>query len=100
MGSDYIENDFMSPTTGVTPQNAQVLAWNSYRIGVQGDVITVNLNGIFFVSRNAANAPATIKIASTQIQARLISPKVLLGIRWPERTKGQGGSYPFRVSDK
>jgi hypothetical protein len=29
----------------VNPQNAQVLAWNQYRIEVQGDVITVNLNG-------------------------------------------------------
>jgi len=30
----------------VNPQDAQVLAWNSYRIEVQGDVITVNLNGL------------------------------------------------------
>ena len=30
----------------VNPQNAQVLAWNQYRIEVQGDVITVNLNGV------------------------------------------------------
>jgi choline dehydrogenase-like flavoprotein len=30
----------------VNPQNAQVLAWNQYRIEVQGDTITVNLNGI------------------------------------------------------
>src|SRR5258708_7545405 len=29
----------------VNPQNAQVLAWNQYKIEVQGDVITVNLNG-------------------------------------------------------
>jgi choline dehydrogenase-like flavoprotein len=33
-------NDF------VNPQDAHVLAWNSYRIEVQGDVITVNLNGV------------------------------------------------------
>src|SRR5258707_12444693 len=30
----------------VNPQNAQVLAWNQYRIEVQSDVITVNLNGV------------------------------------------------------
>ena len=30
----------------VNSQNAQVLAWNQYRIEVQGDVITVNLNGV------------------------------------------------------
>jgi len=30
----------------VSPQDAQVLAWNRYRIEVQGDVITVNLNGV------------------------------------------------------
>ena len=30
----------------VNPQNAQVLAWNQYRIEVQGDVIAVNLNGV------------------------------------------------------
>lgn len=30
----------------VNPQNAQVLAWNQYRIEVQGDVVTVNLNGV------------------------------------------------------
>ena len=30
----------------VNPQTAQVLAWNQYRIEVQGDVITVNLNGV------------------------------------------------------
>src|SRR5207253_1049296 len=29
----------------VNPQDAQVLTWNQYRIEVQGDVITVNLNG-------------------------------------------------------
>ena len=30
----------------VNPQNAQVLAWNQYRIEMQGDVITVSLNGV------------------------------------------------------
>jgi hypothetical protein len=37
-----------APTPGdfVNPQNAQILAWNQYRIEVQGDVITVNLNGV------------------------------------------------------
>jgi Domain of Unknown Function (DUF1080)/GMC oxidoreductase len=30
----------------VNPQNAQVFAWNQYRIDVQGDVFTVNLNGV------------------------------------------------------
>jgi hypothetical protein len=30
----------------VNPQNAQVLAWNQYRIEVQGNQITVNLNGV------------------------------------------------------
>src|SRR5262249_52770119 len=30
----------------VNPQDAQVLAWNQYRIEVQGDVITANLNGV------------------------------------------------------
>src|SRR5205823_9158521 len=35
-----------TPGDFVNPQNAQVLAWNQYRIEVQGDVITVNLNGI------------------------------------------------------
>jgi hypothetical protein len=34
------------PGDFVNPQNAQVLAWNSYRIDVQGDVITVSLNGV------------------------------------------------------
>ncbi len=34
------------PGDFVNPQNALVLAWNSYRIDVQGDVITVNLNGV------------------------------------------------------
>jgi len=34
------------PNDFVNPQDAQVLAWNSYRIEVQGDVITVNLNGL------------------------------------------------------
>ncbi len=29
----------------VNPQNAQVLGWNRYRIEVQGDVISINLNG-------------------------------------------------------
>jgi choline dehydrogenase-like flavoprotein len=35
------------PTPGdfVNPQNALVSAWNQYRIEVQGDVLTVNLNG-------------------------------------------------------
>ena len=35
-----------TPGDFVNPQNAQVLAWNQYRIEVQGDVITVNLNGV------------------------------------------------------
>jgi len=35
-----------TPGDFVNPQNAQLLAWNQYRIDVQGDVITVNLNGI------------------------------------------------------
>jgi Domain of Unknown Function (DUF1080)/GMC oxidoreductase len=35
-----------TPGDFVNPQNAQVLAWNLYRIEVQGDVITVNLNGV------------------------------------------------------
>src|SRR5262249_5274969 len=37
-----------APTTGdlVNPQSALLLAWNQYRIEVQGDVITANLNGI------------------------------------------------------
>ena len=30
----------------VNPQNALVMAWNQYRIEVNGDVITVNLNGV------------------------------------------------------
>jgi hypothetical protein len=30
----------------VNPQNAQVLGWNQYRIEVQADVVTVNLNGV------------------------------------------------------
>src|SRR5437764_911469 len=30
----------------VNPQNARVLAWNQYRIEVQGDTITVSLNGV------------------------------------------------------
>jgi hypothetical protein len=34
------------PGDFVNPQNALVLAWNSYRIDVQGDVITVHLNGV------------------------------------------------------
>jgi hypothetical protein len=33
------------PGDFVTPQNAQLFAWNRYKIDVQGDVITVNLNG-------------------------------------------------------
>jgi len=33
------------PNDFINPQNAQVLGWNTYRIEVQGDVITVNLNG-------------------------------------------------------
>jgi hypothetical protein len=35
-----------TPGDFVNPQNAQVLAWNQYRIEVQSDVITVNLNGV------------------------------------------------------
>jgi Domain of Unknown Function (DUF1080) len=35
-----------TPGDFVNPQNAQVLAWNQYRIEVQGDVIAVNLNGV------------------------------------------------------
>jgi hypothetical protein len=35
-----------TPGDFANPQNAQVLAWNQYRIEVQGDVITVNLNGV------------------------------------------------------
>jgi hypothetical protein len=37
-----------APTAGdfVNPQNALVLAWNKYTIEVQGDVFTVNLNGV------------------------------------------------------
>ena len=37
-----------APVAGdfVNPQNAQVLAWNQYRIEIQGDVITVTLNGV------------------------------------------------------
>src|SRR5215469_9825206 len=35
-----------TPGDFVHPQDAQVLAWNQYRIEVQGDVITVNLNGV------------------------------------------------------
>jgi hypothetical protein len=34
------------PGDFVNPQNAQVLAWNQYRIEVRGDVISVNLNGV------------------------------------------------------
>ena len=34
------------PGDFVNPQGAQVLGWNSYRIDVQGDVITVDLNGV------------------------------------------------------
>ena len=34
------------PGDFVSPQDAEVLAWNSYRIEVNGDVITVSLNGI------------------------------------------------------
>jgi hypothetical protein len=34
------------PGDFVNPQGAQVLAWNRYRIEVQGDVITVSLNGV------------------------------------------------------
>jgi Domain of Unknown Function (DUF1080) len=34
------------PGDFANPQNAQLLAWNQYRIEVQGDVITVNLNGV------------------------------------------------------
>jgi hypothetical protein len=34
------------PGDFANPQNALVLGWNSYRIDVQGDVITVNLNGV------------------------------------------------------
>jgi hypothetical protein len=34
------------PGDFVNPQNAQVLGWNHYIIVVQGDVITVNLNGV------------------------------------------------------
>jgi hypothetical protein len=34
------------PGDFVNPQNTQVLAWNSYRIDVQGDVIRVSLNGV------------------------------------------------------
>jgi hypothetical protein len=30
----------------VNPQNALVMAWNQYRIEVNGDVVTVNLNGV------------------------------------------------------
>ena len=33
------------PNDFVNPQDAHVLGWNSYRIEVQGDVITVQLNG-------------------------------------------------------
>lgn len=32
-------------TEFVNPQDAHVLGWNSYRIDVQGDVISVVLNG-------------------------------------------------------
>lgn len=35
-----------TPGDSVNPQNAQLLAWNQYRIDVRGDVITVNLNGV------------------------------------------------------
>ena len=35
-----------TPGDFVNPQNAQVLGWNQYRVEVQGDVITVNLNGV------------------------------------------------------
>src|SRR5262249_15862465 len=34
------------PGDFVTPQDAHVLAWNSYRIEVQENVVTVNLNGV------------------------------------------------------
>jgi len=34
------------PGDFANPQDAQVLGWNSYRIDVQGDVITVDLNGV------------------------------------------------------
>jgi choline dehydrogenase-like flavoprotein len=35
-----------TPGDFVNPQAALVFAWNQYRIEVQGDVITVNLNGV------------------------------------------------------
>jgi hypothetical protein len=35
-----------TPGDFVNPQNTQVLAWNQYRIDVQGDAISVNLNGV------------------------------------------------------
>jgi hypothetical protein len=38
------------PGDFVNPQDAQVLAWNQYRIEVRGDVITVNLNGIKYTN--------------------------------------------------
>ena len=34
------------PGDFANPQNALVLAWNQYRIEVQGDVITANRNGV------------------------------------------------------
>jgi hypothetical protein len=45
-GAVYAVNYAATPGDFVTPQNAQVLAWNQYRIEVKGDVITVNLNGV------------------------------------------------------
>ena len=35
-----------TPGDILNPQDAQVLAWNQYRIDVQGDVFTVSLNGV------------------------------------------------------
>jgi len=35
-----------TPGDFVNPQDARVLAWNQYRIEVQGNQITVNLNGV------------------------------------------------------
>jgi hypothetical protein len=45
-GAVYNVNYSVTPGDFVTPQDAQVLGWNLYRIEVRGDVITVNLNGV------------------------------------------------------
>jgi hypothetical protein len=45
-GAVYGVNYATTPGDFVNPQDAQVLAWNQYRIEVQGNQITVNLNGV------------------------------------------------------